>query len=182
MARPTKITPEIIDAIAKLAGVGVYPYVAAQTVGVPKTTFYRWMHRAQEKGGKCPKLYKVLWVKVTEAHNKARANAELRVFKDRPYEWLRTGPGRDGWTEATASTNIGVNVDVNTREADDSRGMVLEMPDDHVAQVLCHLEELGLLQSTERGKLLFHPPSDGEDELDALGGNGQGEFLTEEKR
>ena len=100
MARTTRLTPELINRIATRIRVGVFPYVAAQSVGVPKSTFYSWM--AKGKNGEEP--FVELLDKVRKAQAGARVDAEVRVYKEKPLEWLRLGPGRTepefpGWTK-----------------------------------------------------------------------------------
>ena len=42
--RPTKLTPEVRDAIVNAVSCGNYPEIAAESEGVDRATFYRWMH------------------------------------------------------------------------------------------------------------------------------------------
>ncbi len=45
MARPTKLTAELGEQIARAIRAGSYPEVAAQYAGVDRSTYYRWMER-----------------------------------------------------------------------------------------------------------------------------------------
>ena len=80
---------------------GVFPYIAAQAHGVPKSTFFDWLRRGEiEKR----RPFLELSDKVRQAAAGARVQAERVVFKDNPFAWLRYGPGRErpdapGWTE-----------------------------------------------------------------------------------
>ena len=55
MARPTKLTAELQDAIVKRVEAGNYPEVAAASLGIHRSTYYRWMRkgRKQRKGAFC---------------------------------------------------------------------------------------------------------------------------------
>lgn len=43
MARPTKLTPEVLTGIVTLIEHGVHPVVAAGSFGVAKSTYYDWV-------------------------------------------------------------------------------------------------------------------------------------------
>ncbi|MHC4401044.1 MAG: hypothetical protein ACYTG0_15315 [Planctomycetota bacterium] len=104
------MTPELIEAIAKRIRVGSFPYIAAAACGIPKSTYYTWMRKAEQKGA--PKLYRELLHRITEAAAAARADAEIRVYRDQPFQWLRYGPGKDrgpeepGWTETPTTVRL----------------------------------------------------------------------------
>lgn len=109
MGRRSKLTPELIEAIADRIRVGSFPHVAAAACGISKSTYFRWMQRAEEKGA--PKIYRELSDRVREAAGVARSNAEVRVFRDNPFSWLRYGPGREkpgepGWTETPQTVRV----------------------------------------------------------------------------
>lgn len=102
MGRKSGLTEEIIQEIAGKIKIGSFIHVAAEASGVPRATFYLWMKKGEQE--ESDGLYKQLVDEVCLAKADARHNAESRVFEDRPYEWLRTGPGRTepdslGWTE-----------------------------------------------------------------------------------
>jgi hypothetical protein len=107
MARTTRLLDISEEAIKLLIGYirqGAYPYVAAKAVGIPSSTWFRWMDWGK-KGGKERVIYRELWEKVEQAHAEARVLAEATVRKDNPFNWLRYGPGRErpgepGWTES----------------------------------------------------------------------------------
>ena len=114
MARRISLNAELIDVIAKRIRASCFPYVAVQSVGVAKSTFYDWMRRG-EKGRK---PYSELLNKVREAAGTARPDAETRVFAGNPFAWLRYGPGRErpdepGWTESPQALQVENNVQVN---------------------------------------------------------------------
>lgn len=52
MGRPTKLTPELIEKMARVVSVGNYLDTAARYVGIDKVTFHAWMKRghAQKRG------------------------------------------------------------------------------------------------------------------------------------
>ena len=150
MARRTRLTPELIDAIVKRVRVGVFPYIAAQAVGIPKSTFYDWMRRGEK--GRRP--FSELRAKVREAAASARSTAEIRVFQDRPFEWLRYGPGREkpdepGWTESPQTLRVeGGQAPVQIEQR-------CPFPLQTLAAAFAELETLGFIQRTEYGQKLF---------------------------
>jgi transposase len=74
MGRPAKLTPEIGARIAKAVAAGNYPEVAAESEGVGKSTFYRWMEQgARDESGP----YK----EFREAITRARARAERKMVR-----------------------------------------------------------------------------------------------------
>lgn len=70
--RPSKLSPEVRDAIVQAVLEGCYPEVAAAAVGIGRTTFYRWMQlgEASERGP-----YRDFW----ECIKQANAAAEKEV-------------------------------------------------------------------------------------------------------
>jgi len=134
MARKTRLTGEIIEAIADGVRRGAFPYIAAQAAGVPKSTFYDWLSRGET--GRKP--FSELLDKVQTATADARANAEARVFEEKPLEWLRLGPGRTqpgspGWTEFKDAGDTLINLNVNS-----SAGAI-----GHVSNSLVPMDEYG---------------------------------------
>jgi len=178
VARRTRLTPQIIDAIVERVRVGVFPYIAAQAVGIPKSTFYDWMRRG-EKGRK---PFSELLARVREAAATARSNAELRVFRDKPLEWLRLGPGREkpgepGWTESPTTLRVeGGDTPVRLQP-------VHPVPIQTLAAAFAELQRLGYIQPGEQGKLLFseydQATKDAEDadpiDVQSTPGNGNGQ-------
>ena len=138
--RQSRLTSELIDAICERIRVGTYPYVAAAACGIPRSTYYGWMEKAKKKGA--PRIYKELSDKVSEAAAAARSNAEVRVFRDRPFEWLRYGPGRErpdepGWTETPHKVQI---------EAEMEHKLPASYPSAEVqAEGLLFLDQLGII-------------------------------------
>lgn len=97
MPRRTRLTPELTEDVIKKIRAGVYPYIAAQAAGVHRSTFYRWMEKGTREGARG--IYRDFADRVLRASASARAHAEIRVFKDQPLAWLKTGPGKEGWSE-----------------------------------------------------------------------------------
>lgn len=98
--RPPKLTAEIQTQITQLIRAGAYDWVAAESAGIGRSTFYRWMATGED--GAEP--YATFAREVTIARAQARAAAEIEVRRDNPAFWLRVGPGRSrpgapGWTE-----------------------------------------------------------------------------------
>ena len=92
MARPT---PEEQNDIVAFLRAGGFPEVAAEAAGVPAARFADWMHR----GGKPdePRRYREFAAAVTQAQAQARLAAEVAVHAKKPLDWLKAGPGRQGW-------------------------------------------------------------------------------------
>ena len=110
MPRRTKLDGALIDAIVSKIRVGVYPYIAAQAAGVPKSTFYEWMEKGGRKGTRG--IYRDLLERVLRASGTARAHAEVRVFKDAPISWLKSGPGREDWSDGPIQIQADVRQEV----------------------------------------------------------------------
>jgi hypothetical protein len=154
MGRTTRLTPELIQAICERIRVGTYPYIAAAACGIPRSTYYGWLKKADKKGSL--KIYRELRDRVGEAGAVARSSAELRVFKDRPLEWLRLGPGRErpdepGWTE-TAQT---IRVEGGDTPVQLESSVFNMIPTNTIAEGLDYLAELGYIQQTELGGKLL---------------------------
>lgn len=92
MRRPTDAEKAlIIPAIH----VGAMPHVAAEVAGVDNDLFRSWMLSLE------PDLME-FQREVHKAHAIARMDAESRVKREKPLQWLtkgpgRTAPGREGW-------------------------------------------------------------------------------------
>jgi hypothetical protein len=102
MARShNQLAPETERAILSFIRAGGFAEVASEAAGVPRELFNRWRrrgekHRAQER-------LRAFALAVRQAIAQARLRAEVEVYKDRPLDWLRNGPGREtanqtGWT------------------------------------------------------------------------------------
>jgi len=169
MGRKSRLTPELIEAIAKRVTVGSFPYVAAAACGIPSSTYYAWMAKGEQKGA--PKIYRELRERVSQAAGAARASAEVRVFRDSPFQWLRYGPGRErpgesGWTDGP----IQIEADVHQEVQHAVSPAVM-------AQGLLILQELGIceikgLPSPDEGTLAV--------ESKELGENGDGQTIDVE--
>ena len=48
MARPSKLTPELMERIVRAVRAGNYPKVAARAAGISPTTYYRWMSEGEK--------------------------------------------------------------------------------------------------------------------------------------
>jgi hypothetical protein len=101
MRRPLPPTIEQTQAIASYIRAGGYPHVAAEAAGVSVEVFDSWlrMGRAPRVGLALRQFYEA----VRQARAHARIKAEMVAFKERPLEWLKSGPGKEtaesaGWT------------------------------------------------------------------------------------
>ncbi len=98
MGRRSKLSPDVVRHITDAIRAGAFDYVAAQSAGIDPGTFRRWMADGRP-------AYRAFRADVRRARAQARVDAENRVFRNRPFEWLRYGPGRDrlnepGWTDS----------------------------------------------------------------------------------
>lgn len=109
--RNTKLTPEVTRIICDAIRNGAFDYVAAQAAGISRVTFINWMNAAQEPDADPATVE--FFNNVQAARADARQDAENRVYKEQPFNWLRYGPGRErpgepGWTsESTVTVNTG---------------------------------------------------------------------------
>jgi hypothetical protein len=111
-----RLTPELSKQIGSAIYIGGYPYVAAESWGVPKDVFDDWLKRGNAKNAKEP--YRSFAEAVREAFAQARLRAEAEGYKKDPRHWLVHGPGREneqrpGWSgsvkpaeSATESRNV----------------------------------------------------------------------------
>jgi hypothetical protein len=88
--RPTALNDHLLQEITTAIRDGAYDWVAAEAVGIHRSTFYRWL--AQGEQGEQP--YARFADAVLQARAEARRDAERRAFREHPLAWLRQGPGR----------------------------------------------------------------------------------------
>jgi len=100
--RRTKLTAELAKAICETIRAGAFPTIAAETCGLGQTTFFRWLRIGRSK--RAPAPFRQFWQQVEQARATASHNAETRVFRSSPLEWLRKGPGRARWGDRTELT------------------------------------------------------------------------------
>jgi hypothetical protein len=96
-----QLTPQIEHTILSFIRAGGFPEVASEAAGIPREVFNRWRRRGE--GRSAVERYRAFALAVRQAIAQARLNAEVEVYKDRPLDWLRNGPGREtedrpGWT------------------------------------------------------------------------------------
>ncbi len=96
-----RLTPELQQTIAAYVRAGGFPHVAAGAAGIPAPVFERWLRRGRKRGAE--PAYRDFSEAILQAAAQARMRAETAVFKNRPLDWLRSGPGREttgnpGWT------------------------------------------------------------------------------------
>lgn len=105
MGRKTKLTPEVEKIIVDYISRGAYAWVAAEAAGIDRWTFWHWMKLGEKSHeGDRFAAHRRFYHKVCGAKAEARLKAETAVFDNMPFNWLRTGPGRErigepGWTE-----------------------------------------------------------------------------------
>lgn len=92
--RPTKLTPALQERILKLVRAGNYPETAAASIGVGRTTYYRWMERG-EKCAKGDEAYRDFREALTRAKATAEAAALAKVSKG--FADKVRGPERAQW-------------------------------------------------------------------------------------
>lgn len=74
MARPTKLTPDLLEAIVSLVEHAVHPEVAAQAFGVARATLYEWIARG--RGTDPMRPMEPIYAEFADAIDAAEAKAE----------------------------------------------------------------------------------------------------------
>jgi len=100
--RQPLLTPQRHAKAVELIRAGAFDVDAAQAIGVSPRTFHRWVARGEADPGDL--RYGSFALDVAQAGAEARAEAEMRVYRERPEVWLTKGPGRSrpgrpGWTD-----------------------------------------------------------------------------------
>jgi len=95
------LTPEVERLIIGFIRSGGYPWVAAESAGIPRAVFANWLRRGVCTGSRS--RYRLFYQHVLEARAQARLSAEIETRKDDPRFWLTHGPGMEkvnapGWT------------------------------------------------------------------------------------
>src|SRR5215470_8351145 len=95
------LTTQVEEKILAFIRAGGYPHVAAEAAGVPRAVFEGWLGQGRRTGR--PTKYRTFPEAVQQARAQARLKAETTAFKDKPLDWLKSGPGREtsdctGWT------------------------------------------------------------------------------------
>lgn len=73
MARPTKLTKELIEKVCSAIYAGNYAKIAAQLSGISESTYYGWLQEAEKEG--CDPLF----LEFSESVEKAEAAAEVEA-------------------------------------------------------------------------------------------------------
>lgn len=135
MARPTKLTPAVHDAIVESLRAGVCIETAAEAAGVSSSTVRSWIRRAEDHPDDCGEPF----LRFHAAYKKARADAELdavkviRAASQRSWQaaaWYleRSHPNRWGRrapiTDETASTPFLVQLHRFAEQLDGARDEV----------------------------------------------------------
>src|SRR5215208_3951275 len=86
IGRRSLLTAEVQTSLVAAIKSGAYDWVAAESAGIGRRTFYDWLARGERA-----------------ARGEARCRAEEAVCQRDPLSWLRLGPGRErqdepGWT------------------------------------------------------------------------------------
>jgi len=101
MRRRYCLTPEVERLVLGYIRSGGYPWVAAESAGIPRAVFRRWLRQGAKPGSRS--LYRLFYHNVLQARAQARLSAEVETRKLDPKFWLTHGPGREqatlpGWT------------------------------------------------------------------------------------
>jgi hypothetical protein len=92
--RPTDLTPELSDQIARFVRAGNWPVTAAGAAGVPERTFFRWMARGKaadeldEKGDTVPDSELLFWQfrqQIKRAESESEVIAVGHLMKEVPH-------------------------------------------------------------------------------------------------
>jgi hypothetical protein len=101
MGRRFCLTPEVEHLILSYIRSGGYPWVAAESAGIPRQVFRQWLRQGSKPQARL--IYRRFRTSVIQARAQARLGAELETRKRDPRFWLTHGPGREkpnvpGWT------------------------------------------------------------------------------------
>jgi hypothetical protein len=110
--RPTKLTPALQERIVKLVREGNYPETAAQSEGVDRATYYRWMDKGAQDGPEAS-TYRDFRDAVTRARATAQRKMLAHVAKAAPKDpenarWYleRTAPDLFGRRDKLVVENL----------------------------------------------------------------------------
>jgi hypothetical protein len=149
MARPTKLTTKLAEDICVRIRAGCFPYIAAESVGVGRSTFYRWLQSG--RGSRAKKEFRDFRDKVLRAGAEARVLAECKLYKTDPFAWLRSGPGREDWGDKATGPMFAIN---NVNAQYDAPSAAPE-PVGNFGQALAAMEAAGMIRITDAGKAAF---------------------------
>ncbi len=96
-----RLSIEIQQTITAFIRAGGFPQVAAEAAGIAPRLFERWLSHGRRP--QAAQRFRDFYESVQQARAQARLRAETAVFKNRPLDWLRSGPAREsagnpGWT------------------------------------------------------------------------------------
>jgi transposase len=111
MARPTKLTPEVMERVVRAVRAGNYPEAAARAAGISPATYYRWMKEGEKASRGIKREFH-------DAIRQAEAEVEVeivaRILKAVPEDWRagitfleRRHSGRWGRRQAHEHTGPG---------------------------------------------------------------------------
>jgi transposase-like protein len=131
MARPTKLTKEIIDKVCSAIYAGNYAKIAAQLSGISESTYYAWLKEAEKED--CDPLF----LEFSESIERAEAAAEVEAValirqsakngNARDAQWLleRKYGERWGRNDKLRQEISGINGEPVSISVDDMRASVL---------------------------------------------------------
>lgn len=128
-----RLTVELQQTIAAYIRAGGFAHVAAAAAGVSGPLLDRWLRRGGQP--RAPRRYRDFQQAIVQATAQARIRAEAAIFKNRPLDWLRSGPGREsagnpGWTasaRAAPPARPGSTNPLLQREYQDMLATVLQL-------------------------------------------------------
>jgi hypothetical protein len=123
-----QLTSEIQHTILSFIRGGGFPEVASEAAGIPHEVFNRWRRRGEKRGA--ASRYRAFALAVRQAIAQARLRAEVEVYKDRPLDWLRNGPGREtgdrpGWTGNARARTGTVSAEMDVFAMPEVRELIL---------------------------------------------------------
>jgi hypothetical protein len=118
------LTDEVQHLICSFIRAGAFAHVAAEAAGIPVEVFELWIEQAKKKRNA---RFKLFVIAVRRAQAEARIAAEIKILKDSPLDWLKSGPGREnstrqGWTAPTKPL-VQNNTQVNMLLAPELQGL-----------------------------------------------------------
>lgn len=154
--RPSKLTPEVFNAVMQALRAGNYQEVAARYAGVAESTYWAWLDRGRKERERIeddvpPDPNEALYVDFLDEVEQARASAEVRMVgliaqaakntwqaaawyleRSKPNQW-----GRRDRHEITGRDGQPVIVEHHTK---------VEVSIDRAAAILAALDESGVLE------------------------------------
>lgn len=162
ISKLAQLDDESYSQMIQYVRLGCYDWVAAQSIRITPETFARWMRIGSTSKKKKDAEYRQFYTDVSQARAYARMIAEVNVKKDSPSTWLRCGPGRTkpnlpGWTDEIHVHHEGEVLHDHSGSIEHEMKAAISAPT--LAAMLGAFEQLGMIQKTDAGLVLFNEAS-----------------------